>query len=149
MKKLRGGQNSALENYLCLGREESGITPDPAGGHAVRRAGGVFRVSAAGGLWRSGAAASAVSSHFPQCHRSGGDLYSLLALGGGRGAAVRTHQFAACRRSLARVAGDRSLSRRRHHSQPVQTVRAGTVPAFFLWLVELAVGAAAGMLVRI
>ncbi len=108
-------------------------------------AGGVHRVSAAGRISPSGEQVSAVSSYFPQRHRSGGDLHGLLGLGGGRSTAVCPHEFAACGCGLARVAGDLALSGRRHHSQPVQALWPGTVPAFFLGLVELADRAATGM----
>src|SRR4029077_1535487 len=118
---------------------------DPASRHTVWGAGGVLRVSAASRLSRSREAASTVSPHFTERDRSGGDLHGIFALGVGRSAAVRTDEFAARRRSLARIAGDLALSGRRHHSQPIQTLRSGAVPAFFLRLVELAAGAASGM----
>jgi hypothetical protein len=65
----------------------------------------------------------AVSSHFTQCHRSGGDLYRVL--GGGSSAALRTYEFAPCRCGLARVARDRVLPGRRHRSQFVQAFGQG------------------------
>ncbi len=86
---------------------------------------------AAGWLSRSREPVSAVSSYFTQRDRSGRDLHGLLALGGGRSTTVRAHQLAAGGCGLARIAGDLALSRRRHHSQPVQALRPGTVPAFF------------------
>src|SRR5271169_2820263 len=70
----------------------------------------VLGVSAARWLSRSREQVSAVSSYFPQRHRSDGDLHGFLTLGGGRSAALRTHKFAACRRGLARGAGDLALS---------------------------------------
>src|SRR5215472_13708873 len=137
------------KNYRSLGREESGITRDPAGGDSVRRVGGVLRIFAADRLLRSGAAAFAVLSNFSQRHRSGKDFHSVFTLGGSGSAALRTHQFAARRRRLARVVGNLPFSYRRHGSQPVQALRAGTVSAFFLWFVELAVRTTAGMLLGI
>jgi len=66
-------------------------------------------------------------------------LTGLFALGGRRSAALRPHQFAARRHRLARAVGNLPVSHRRHGSQPVQTLRAGPVSAFFLVFVELAV----------
>src|SRR5712664_1545545 len=111
----RVAQNSALQNYRSLGREKSGIARDPASGHTLRGAGSVLGVFAAGRLSLSSEQVSTVSSYIPQRHRSGGDLHSLLALGGGRSTAVCAHQLAACRRGPTRLAGDLALSDRRHH----------------------------------
>jgi hypothetical protein len=51
-------------------------------------AGGVLGVAAAGWLSRSREQVSAVSSYFPQCRRSGGDLHGFLTFGSGRSAAL-------------------------------------------------------------
>src|SRR5439155_24803784 len=93
-----------------FGAEKSGIARDPASRHPVRWAGGVLGVSAACWLSRSREQVSAVSSYFPQRHRSGGDLHRFLTLGGGRSAALRRLEFVACRRGLARRSGDLALS---------------------------------------
>jgi len=92
-----------MENYLSLGWKKVELRETPA---QSRRSAGwwCFSSSAAGGLLRSSEAAFAVSSHFPNAI----DPWRpsrLSACGGGRGAAVRTHQFAACRCSLHGLLG--------------------------------------------
>src|SRR5487761_303837 len=132
MKKRRGGQNSAYRNYRALGREESGIARDPASGHTVRRAGGVLRVFAAGGLHRGGEAMHAVSSHFSQRTGSGADLHGVLAGGAGGSATIYARQSAACRHGAAPSARHVAFSQRRYPAQLVQAFWAGGVPAIFL-----------------
>src|ERR1700730_15079606 len=121
------------------------IARDPASSHPLRGAGGLPGVFAASRLSRSREPASTVSPQFTERDRSRGDLHSIFALGVGRSAAVRADEFAACRRGFARVARGGALSRRRHHSQPVQALRPEAAPPFFLRLMVLATRAASGM----
>src|SRR6266480_7107700 len=110
MKETPRRTKQCTENYRSLGRKKSGIARDAASGHPFRWFGGVFRVSAAGGLSRSREQISAVSFYFTQRHRSGGDLHRSFALGGGWSTAVCTHEFTACGCGLAGFAGDLTLS---------------------------------------
>jgi len=106
MKETSRRTKQCTGNYLSLGREESGIRQTPRAVTAVRRTGGVFRVSAAGRLLRSGEAAYAVSSHFSQCDRSGADLHGIFYFPWwpGRGGSHTTSLLRADV-ALARVAG--------------------------------------------
>jgi len=140
----RRTKNSALENYLSLGGRKWNYAR-PARSHAVRRAGGVFEFLQQVGY------CEAVRQHLPFRLTSPNAIdpvetfTAFLLAVGGRGAAVRTHQFAACRCSPTRAAGITRFPVDDTIRNLFQRFGQGQCQRFFSRLVELATGAAAGM----
>jgi len=129
-----------------LGRGEMELR-DPAGGHAVRRAGVFLEFCGRWGIAKRAADLRFVS--FPNAIDPSGGPYRPFAFGGGpQGAAVRAHSLLRAEWHLPRTAGDQAFRSTTPFETCSKSFGQRAVPGFFS-VVDLAVAGGAGMFFRI